>query len=91
MDLSVWPRCDAEASTERGYYHHPSRHSAGQPIVAGRTYQIGFRRDSWIAPVDAGRVRPEEDASDSVAGQVEAAVRRLPEQRLAPLFVFDAG
>jgi len=35
VDVSVWPRCDAEASPERGYYYHPSRYSAGQPIVAG--------------------------------------------------------
>src|SRR5215217_4356940 len=42
VDVSVWPRCDAEASPERGYYYHPSRHSAGQPIVAGWAYQ-------WIA------------------------------------------
>ena len=35
VDQSVWPRCDAEASPEREYYYHPSRHSAGQPIVAG--------------------------------------------------------
>ena len=31
VDVSVWPRCDAESSPERGYYYHPSRHSAGQP------------------------------------------------------------
>jgi hypothetical protein len=42
VDVSVWPRCDAETSPERGYYYHPSRHSAGQPIVAGWAYQ-------WIA------------------------------------------
>jgi hypothetical protein len=35
VDLSVWSRCDAETSPERGFYYHPSRHSAGQPIVAG--------------------------------------------------------
>lgn len=35
VDVSVWPRCDAEASPARGFYYHPSRHSAGQPIVAG--------------------------------------------------------
>lgn len=50
VDVSVWSRCDAEASPGRGYYHHPSRHSAGQPIVAGWAYQIvaelGFERDS---------------------------------------------
>ena len=35
VDVSPWPRCDAEASPERAYHYHPSRHSAGQPIVAG--------------------------------------------------------
>ena len=29
VDTSSWPRCDAETSPERGFYHHPSRHSAG--------------------------------------------------------------
>ncbi len=63
VDVSVWPRCDAETSPERGYYYHPSRHySAGQPIVAGWAYQLvaqlGFERDSWVAPVDARRVKP---------------------------------
>ena len=50
VDQSAWPRCDAEASPGRGYYYHPSRHSAGQPIVAGWAYQLvaqlGFERDS---------------------------------------------
>ena len=35
VDASAWLRCDAECSPERGYYYHPSHHSAGQPIVAG--------------------------------------------------------
>ena len=65
MDVSVWPRCDAEASPDRGFYYHPSRHSAGQPIVAGWAYQLiaqlGFERDSWVAPMDLGRLRPTED------------------------------
>lgn len=51
VDLSVWPRCDAEASPERGFSCHPSRHSAGQPIVAGWAYQwlaqLSSTRDSW--------------------------------------------
>jgi hypothetical protein len=62
VDTSVWPRCDAEASPERGYYYHPSRHSAGQPIVAGCAYQfvarLGFVRESWTALVDVERVGP---------------------------------
>lgn len=27
VDVTSWLRCDAEASPERGYYYHPSRHS----------------------------------------------------------------
>ena len=95
VDVSVWPRCDAETSPERGYYYHPSRHSAGQPIVAGWAYQLvaqlGFERDSWVAPVDARRVKPAEDANEVATGQVRALVRRLPESEAVPIFVFDAG
>ena len=67
VDRSSWPRCDAECSPDRGYYYHPSRHSAGQPIVAGWAYQLvaelGFERDSWVNPADIRRVKPEEDAN----------------------------
>jgi hypothetical protein len=62
VDVTTWPRCDAECSPARGYYYHPSRHSAGQPIIAGWAYQwiagLGFARDSWTAPVDARRLHP---------------------------------
>ena len=95
VDVSVWPRCDAEASPERGFYYHPSRHSAGQPIVAGWAYQfiaqIGFARESWVAPVDARRVRPKENANEVAVEQVAALLERLPERDGAPLFIFDAG
>src|SRR5215218_6231599 len=94
-DVSVWPRCDAEASPGRGYLYHPSRHSAGRPIVAGWAYQLvarlSFERDSWVRPVDARRVKPEEDTNDVAAEQVQHLVERLPRQPEAPLFVFDAG
>ncbi len=95
VDVSVWPRCDAETSPERGYYYHPSRHSAGQPIVAGWAYQLvaqlGFERDSWVAPVDARRVRPAEKSDEAATEQVRALVKRLPEPKDLPIFVFDAG
>jgi hypothetical protein len=96
VDVSVWSRCDAEASPGRGYYYHPSRHSAGQPIVAGWAYQLvaglSFERDSWVAPLDARRVRPEEDANLVAVAQVKDLLRRQPVTRGAiPLFVFDAG
>jgi DDE superfamily endonuclease len=95
VDVSVWPRCDAETSPERGYYYHPSRHSAGQPIVAGWAYQLvaqlGFECDSWVAPVDARRVKPTQNTGEVAAEQVRALVQRLPESKALPIFVFDAG
>jgi DDE superfamily endonuclease len=95
VDQSSWPRCDAECSPDRGYYYHPSRHSAGQPIVAGWSYQLvaelGFERDSWVTPADIRRVRPEEDADLVAIEQVRGLLHRLPEQSFNPLFVFDAG
>ncbi len=95
VDVSVWSRCDAEASPGRGYYYHPSRHSAGQPIVAGWAYQLvaglSFERDSWVAPLDARRVRPQEDANDVAVEQVRELLGRLPQRGASPLFVFDAG
>jgi hypothetical protein len=38
VDASTWACCDAETSPERGFYS-ASKHSAGQPIVAGWSYQ----------------------------------------------------
>jgi hypothetical protein len=95
VDASVWVRCDAETSPQRGYYYHPSRHSAGQPIVAGWAYQfvaqLGFARESWTAPVDVVRVRPAQDANEVAVEQVKAFLLRSSEKVVAPLFVFDAG
>jgi hypothetical protein len=95
VDVSVWPRCDAEASPERGFYYHPSRHSAGQPIVAGWAYQwiaqVGFERDSWTAPLDVRRVHPTENTNQAAAAQIRRLLRQLPASEEAPLFVFDAG
>jgi hypothetical protein len=95
VDVTTWPRCDAECSPERGYYYHPSRHSAGQPIVAGWAYQWGcqlsFDRDSWTAPVDAQRLHPLDDTDQTAAAQVRALLGRLPAGGPVPLVVFDAG
>ena len=95
VDVSVWPRCDAEASPERGFYYHPSRHSAGQPIVAGWAYQwiaqLGFERDSWTAPIDVRRVPPTENPNRAAVLQIRRLLRQLPASDEPPLFVFDAG
>lgn len=95
VDVSVWPRCDAETSPERGYYYHPSRHSAGQPIVAGWAYQwvaqLGLSRDSWTAPMDVRRVHPTDNANSVAVRQIKDLVARRPAQTSVPVFAFDAG
>src|SRR5215218_7399771 len=95
VDATTWPRCDAECSPERGYYYHPSRHSAGQPIIAGWAFQwiaqLSFDRDSWTAPVDARRLHPLDDTDQTAAVQIRALLARLPAGRPVPLVVFDAG
>jgi hypothetical protein len=95
VDVTTWPRCDAECSPERGYYYHPSRHSAGQPIIAGWAFQwicqLSFTRDSWTAPVDAARLHPTDDTDRRAAHQIRALLQRLPADGPIPLFAFDAG
>jgi hypothetical protein len=95
VDASTWDRCDAETSPERGFYHSASRHSAGQPIVAGWSYQwisqLSFDSDSWTAPLDVARIPPRADATQSTVDQVRRLVQRLPADAEVPMFVFDAG
>ena len=95
VDASTWARCDAETSPERGFYYSASKHSAGQPIVAGWSYQwitqLDWAMDSWTAPVDVLRLRPQADATDATITQVKTLVGLLPDDRQVPVFVFDAG
>ena len=95
VDASTWDRCDAETSPERGFHYSASRHSAGQPIVAGWSYQwvtqLDWAPDSWTAPLDARRIAPGEDATTATVDQVKGLVELLPASGAVPLFVFDAG
>ncbi|MGH9261416.1 MAG: transposase, partial [Acidimicrobiales bacterium] len=95
VDASTWDRCDAETSPERGFYYSASRHSAGQPIVAGWSYQwitqLDWVPDSWTAPLDALRIPPTADTTNATIDQVRRLVGLLGEDGPAPLFVFDAG
>ncbi|MDQ6798378.1 MAG: transposase [Actinomycetota bacterium] len=95
VDASTWARCDAETSPERGFHYSASKHSAGQPIVAGWAYQwisqLSWAADSWSAPLDAMRITPSMDPTDATVDQVHRLVGLLPRDREVPLFVFDAG
>ena len=95
VDSSVWPRCDAETSPERGFYHHPSRHSNGQPIVAGWSFQwvaqVRLTPESWTAPLSVARIAPGANMNEVAAQQIRRVVARRPDDGALPLFVFDAG
>lgn len=54
VDISTWPRWDAEASPERGFYHHPSRHSAVSRSSPGGRIN---RSPSWSWPATVGPPR----------------------------------
>jgi len=86
VDASVWPRCDAETSPQRGYYHHPTRQSHGQPLVAGWNYsslvQVPERCSSWTAPQHIRRMLPGE--------QIQTLLHSKPFD-CAPIVTFDAG
>ena len=95
VDASTWDRCDAETSPERGFYYSASKHSAGQPIVAGWSLQwisqLCFTPDSWTAPMDVARLSPSKDTTGATIDQVRHLVELLPAEHEVPLFVFDAG
>jgi hypothetical protein len=88
------PDTTRSAALSQGYYYHPSRHPAGQPIVAGSAYQfiaqLNFVRESWTAPLDVERLRPAKDANEVGAKQVKVLLGRLGKVQTVPLFVFDA-
>jgi hypothetical protein len=85
-----------QTSPEHGYYHHHTRQSHGQPIVAGWNYswlvQVPEQCSSWAAPVRVRRMTPGENPNQVAAEQICSLLR----QRSCcpgpiPIVSFDAG
>jgi DDE superfamily endonuclease len=95
VDATTWARCDAECSPGRGFYYHPSRHSNGQPIVAGWSYLwlagLSQTADSWTAPADVHRLAVEDNLNTVAVARIQALLPRLGPLPATPLFAFDAG
>lgn len=95
VDGSTWDRCDAECSPERGFYYSASKHSAGQPIVAGWSYQwicqLNWAPDSWTAPIDVTRIPPSATVTDATVTQITNLLDLLPADGDVAMFVLDAG
>src|SRR5579859_6843723 len=94
IDTSVWPRCDAETSPDRGFSHHPYRHSHGQPIVAGWNYswlvQVPLQCSSWTAPLRVRRIIPGENVNLVAAEQICSWLEQAPPHAALPIVTLDA-
>jgi hypothetical protein len=95
VDASVWPRCDAETSPQRGYSHHHTRQSHGQPIVAGWNYswlvQVPERCSSWTAPLRVRRIPPGANVNQVAAEQIRSFLCQRGAGKPRPTSTFDAG
>jgi hypothetical protein len=84
-----------QTSPERGFYHHPYRHSHGQPIVAGWNYswlaQVPMRCSSWTAPLRVRRIIPGENVNLVAAEQIRSWLGQAGPLASVPIFTFDAG
>ena len=96
VDASTFDRCDAECSPERGFYYSASKHSAGQPIVAGLALPVdlpalvGSRQLDRTArrhahPADRGPDRPPPSPSSAASSDCSRTTARCR------CSCFDAG
>jgi hypothetical protein len=101
IDVTPWPRPDAETSAERLHCHRYCRCDGVRQTIPGWPYSvavaIGSGRSSWTAPLDVVRIGPHDDVTEVTAAQIRGLIDRLREagQLLdgdpPVLFVLDAG
>jgi DDE superfamily endonuclease len=101
VDVTPWPRPDAECSPQRCHCHRPCRCDGVRQTIPGWPYSIVAAlesgRSSWTAPLDAVRLAPGDDATEVTAAQIRDLVARLRQAgQLAEgdppvLVVLDAG
>ena len=102
VDLSTWPRPDARCSAGRTHCYASCRCDGRRKTIPGWSYSrvtgVDWGSSSWVFPVDAARLRPDDDQVEVAAVQVTALVARLaaagrcgrPGQR-DPFAIFDCG
>jgi hypothetical protein len=101
LDVTAWPRPDAECPPERLHCHRPCRCDGARQTIPGWPYQaaaaLGGGRSSWTGPLDAVRLGPEDDPTDVTATQIRELLARLKQagQRRPGdppvLFAMDSG
>ncbi|MEV5085986.1 transposase [Streptomyces sp. NPDC056159] len=101
LDVTAWPRPDAECSPDRLHCHRPCRCDGVRQTIPGWPYQVaaalGGGRSSWTGPLDAVRLGPDDDPTEVTAAQIVGLLVRLREAGQhregdpEVLFVLDAG
>ena len=101
VDVSPWPRPDAECSPDRAHCHRPCRCDGLRQTIPGWPYSmiaaLESGRSSWTALLDAVRLRPGQDATEVTAAQIRELVARLCDAGQCKdgdppiLIVLDAG
>ncbi|HEY5986802.1 MAG TPA: NF041680 family putative transposase, partial [Streptosporangiaceae bacterium] len=80
-DVSNWLRPDAETSPERLFCHCYARGKGNAQMIPGWPYSfvaaLGPGRSSWVLPLDAVRLGPDDDPTEVTAGQLRDVVSRL--------------
>jgi len=101
VDITPWPRPDAECSPGRCHCHRPCRCDGVRQTIPGWPYSMIAALEpgpsSWTALLDAIRIGPEDEVTEVTAAQVRGVVDALvragqwhpgdPEI----LLVFDSG
>ncbi|WP_328541138.1 transposase [Streptomyces sp. NBC_00371] len=101
LDVTAWPRPDAECSPDRLHCHRPCRCDGVRQTIPGWPYQVaaalGGGPTSWTGPLDAVRLGPDDDATEVTAAQIRdllTCLREAGQWREGDpevLFVLDAG
>jgi hypothetical protein len=81
VDVTPWPRPDAECSPQRAHAHRPCRCDGVRQTIPGWPYSIVAAlesgRSSWTLPLDAVRLVPGQDATEVTAEQIRQVFARL--------------
>ena len=99
VDVSAYPRPDAECSPDRTHCHAACRCDGERKTIPGWAYSrvtgVEWGSSSWVYPVDAVRLGPGDDQVEVTAGQVRGLVARLRAAGRAgqpvPMAIFDCG
>ena len=80
-DVSNWLRPDAETSPERLFCHCYARGKGNAQMIPGWPYSFVAAlepgRTSWVLPLDAVRLGPDDDPTEVTAAQIRDVVTRI--------------